>query len=167
MTDEAKQQAVFSPQSQDLRPRNHYLTSLSFQSDDYCVFTGEMPPGAIVPLHSHADRESFYILAGEMSLYDGASWRTLKRGELVDVLSNTKHAWRNASEASASMLIVTTVRMGVFLQQVSSPVEANPNAGSADAQRAHFRKLVEEYGYWLASPEENEAIGLSIHWHNR
>lgn len=155
---------IYSPQSQDLRPANKYLTSLSFHLDEYCVLTAEMPAGAIVPLHSHADRESFYILSGEMNFYDGASWRIVKQGELVDVLSNVKHAWRNASKSSASLLAVTTVRVGGFLQQVSSPVETKLNSQVASTQKEHFFNLVQEYGYWLGTPEDNKAIGLSTNW---
>ncbi|WP_213804660.1 cupin domain-containing protein [Granulicella sp. dw_53] len=123
-----------------------------------------MRAGAVVPIHSHSDRESFYVLSGEMNFYDGTSWHVLKQGDFVDVLSNTKHAWRNASQSSAFLLVVTTVRMGVFLQKASSPAETKPNAQTASTQKEHFLKLVEEYGYWLGSPEDNQAIGLSTNW---
>jgi hypothetical protein len=104
---------VYSPEAHDLRPTNKCLTSLSFHSDEYCVLIADIPFGAIVPLHSHSDRESFYILSGEMNLYHDASWRTLKQGEFVDV---------------------------------------------------RFSRLVQNYGYWLGTPEDNEAIGLSVNW---
>jgi quercetin dioxygenase-like cupin family protein len=161
MTDQAGEHLVYSSQSKDLRPRNQYLTSLFLPLGEYCVFTGEIPAGAIIPLHSHSDRESFYVLSGEINLYDGALWRVLKQGEFVDVLSNTRHAWRNASRSSASLLVVTTVRMGVFLQQVSSAGQTKLHTEGDSTQRDHLFKLVEEYGYWLASPAENEAIGLA------
>jgi mannose-6-phosphate isomerase-like protein (cupin superfamily) len=75
MTDSRSEKSsslVYSPQSRDLRPANKYLTSLSLHLDEYCVLTAEMPADAIIPLHSHADRETFYILSGEMNFYDGA-----------------------------------------------------------------------------------------------
>lgn len=122
-TDGVGERVVYSSQPQDLRAENNYLTSLSFQLDDYCVLAAQMPAGVVVPLHSHSDRESFYLLSGEMTFYDGDSWRILRQGNFVDVPSNTKHAWRNASESSASLLVATTVRMGIFLQRVSSSVE--------------------------------------------
>ena len=165
MTDHVGKRVVHSSQSQDLRPSNNYLTSLSFPLNDYCVLTAEMPAGAIVPLHSHSDRESFYIVSGEMNFYDESIWRILKEGELVDVRSNIRHAWRNASKSSAALLVVTTVRMGEFLQQVSSSVETRLDSQVASGQKEHFFKLVQEYGYWLGSPEDNEAIGLSTNWH--
>jgi hypothetical protein len=39
-------------------------------------------------------------------------------------------------------------------------ISADPLAG---AQR--FLRLVQEHGYWLASPEQNAAIGLDIGWY--
>jgi quercetin dioxygenase-like cupin family protein len=159
--DQISKDAVYSPQSRHLRPNNRYLTSLSLPANDFCLVNGELPAGAVVPLHSHSDRETFYILSGEMKFYDGRSWRVLRQGEFVDALSNTRHAWQNASESSASLLIVTTVRMGVFLQQASS----GRGTQAAGLEKDQFFKLVQEYGYWLASPEENEAIGLATNWH--
>ena len=88
MTDHVGTRVVYSSQSQDQRPSNKCLTSLSFPLDDYYVLTAEMPPVLSFPLHSHSDRESFYILSGEMNFYDGTTWRILKQGELVDVRSN-------------------------------------------------------------------------------
>jgi quercetin dioxygenase-like cupin family protein len=165
MTDGVSKRVVYGSQSQDLRAKNSYRTSLSFQLDDYCVLTAEMPAGVVVPLHSHSDRESFYILSGEMNFYNGDSWRILREGDFVDVLSNTKHAWRNASESSTSFLVVTTVRMGIFLQRVSSSVETTPGPRAASRRKEQFFKLIQEYGYWLGSPEDNRAIGLSTDWH--
>jgi quercetin dioxygenase-like cupin family protein len=161
MNEHTDNRRVYSAQS-DQHASNNYLTSLMFPSEDYCLLRAEMPAGIIVPLHSHADRESFYALSGEMDLYYDDSWRVLKPGECVDVLNNTKHAWRNASGASASLLVVTTVRMGVFLQQISSFVETE-----GSTQKEHFFELVKKYGYWLGSPEDNEAIGLSTNWQGR
>jgi mannose-6-phosphate isomerase-like protein (cupin superfamily) len=165
-TDGASEHVVYSSQSQDLRAKNNYLTSLSFQLDDYCVLAAEMPAGVVVPLHSHADRESFYLLSGEMTFYDGDSWRILRQGDFVDVFGNTKHAWRNASESSASLLVVTTVRMGIFLQRVSSSVETKVDTRADSRRQEHFFKLVQEHGCWMGSPADNKAIGLSSDWHS-
>src|SRR5262249_6251441 len=76
---------VFGPQA--LRPKNGIVTDASRDDDDYCVSIATMPPGVVVPLHSHADRETFYILSGEMQGYDGdaAAWRTLRAGDIFDV----------------------------------------------------------------------------------
>ena len=92
-----------------------------------------------------------------MSLYHGGAWRVLKQGEFVDVLSNKRHAWRNASGSTASLLLVTTVRMGVFLQQVSTAASTK----AAPTQRDQFFELIQEYGYWLGS-EGSEPRGSRL-----
>jgi len=33
---------------------------------DYCVIRGTIPPGVSVPLHSHPDNESFFLLSGSV-----------------------------------------------------------------------------------------------------
>jgi quercetin dioxygenase-like cupin family protein len=151
---------VFGPQ--EIRPMNRMLTDASRNDDDYCVSIGTMPPGVVVPLHSHADRETFYILSGEMQGFDGnaGAWRTFRAGEVFDVTDGLRHAWRNASSAEASMLFVTTNRMARFLREASKlKLDGTPE----DEARA-FGSLVARYGYWCAAPEENAAIGLMIGW---
>lgn len=151
---------VFGPQ--EVRPKNRTLTDTLRDDDDYCVSIATMPPGVVVPLHSHADRETFFVLSGEVQGYDGnaGAWRTLRAGEVFDVTNGLRHAWRNTSDAEASVLFVTTNRMARFLREASEfKVDSTPE----DQARA-FSALVARYGYWCAGPEENAAIGLSIHW---
>jgi quercetin dioxygenase-like cupin family protein len=159
--DQAKSDAheIFSPQ-QNARPGNRYLTELTDGDGDYCVMQCTLPPGVIVPLHSHADRETFYVIDGHPDAFLGDRWQTLGPGDVFDAQDGIRHAWRNSSGATVSMLCVTTMRMGRFLRDAAvGRASADP---AKDAQR--FLKLVQEHGYWLASPEENAAIGLTIHW---
>jgi hypothetical protein len=51
-------------------------------------------------------------------------------------------------------------RMGVFLQKVSSAASTQ----APGTEKDQFFKLVQEYGYWLGSPEDNEAIGMANNW---
>jgi quercetin dioxygenase-like cupin family protein len=150
---------IFSP-NQDLRPGNRYLTELTDGDDDYCVMLCTLPPGVVVPLHSHSDHETFYVLSGSPDAYIGDHWETLGAGDVFDAQDGIRHAWRNSSKAFVSMLCVTTMRMGRFLRDVA--VDSGSEDQQAQAQR--FLKLVQEHGYWLASPEENAAIGLGIDW---
>jgi quercetin dioxygenase-like cupin family protein len=150
--------AIFSPQ-QDLRPGNRYLTELTDGDGDYCVMLCTLPPGAVVPMHSHADRETFYVVSGNPDFFHVDRWQALGPGELIDAQDGIRHAWRNSSGAIVSMLCVTTMRMGRFLRDIAVDGGSDPAAG---AQR--FLRLVQEHGYWLATPEQNAAIGLEIHW---
>jgi quercetin dioxygenase-like cupin family protein len=150
---------VFSPQK-DLRPTNEFLTEVTDDAADYCVMRCTLPAGAVVPMHSHADRETFYVLSGKLDALNGDRWQQLEAGDVFDVRDGMKHAWRNSSPAAATMICVTTTKLGRFLQEISIP-EAG-SSGEEQAQR--FFKLVQANGYWLASPDENEAIGLDVSW---
>jgi quercetin dioxygenase-like cupin family protein len=150
---------VFSPQ-EDVRPGNQYLTEVTEGDGDYCVMLCTLPPGVVVPMHSHADRETFYVLSGTPDLFLGDRWETLSPGDLIDAQNGIRHAWRNSSRADVSMLCTTTMRLARFLRDVSV------DDGTADplASGQRFLRLVEQHGYWLASPQENAAIGLDINW---
>lgn len=120
-----------------------------------------MPPGVVVPMHSHSDRETFYVLSGKLDALRVDRWEQLGPGDVFDVCDGIKHAWRNASKEDATILCVTTTRLTQFLREAVIP----PHGASAPEQRAqHFLKLVEAHGYWLASPEENAAVGLDVNW---
>jgi quercetin dioxygenase-like cupin family protein len=150
---------VFSPQNH-LRPMNEYLTDVSDNDGDYCLIRCTLPAGAVVPMHSHADRETFYVLSGKVDALREDRWEELGAGDVFDVAGGTKHAWRNSSQVAASIICVTTTKMARFLQDIStSAVDTSPEE---HAQR--FLELVHANGYWLASPEENAAVGLDVNW---
>ncbi len=150
---------VFSRQQQ-ARQGNRSLTELTDGDGDYCVLHCTLPPGVIVPLHSHADRETFYIVQGRAEAFLGDHWQTLGPGQVFDAKDGIKHAWRNSSDAAVVMLCVTTMRMGRFLRDAA--VASGSADPAKDAQR--FLDLIQAHGYWLATPDENAAIGLVIHW---
>src|SRR6516225_7789693 len=65
------------------------------------VMKGILPPHVSVPLHSHGDAESFYLISGEAQVLAptacGLQWKTLRAGDFVHIPSDVKHAWRNLS----------------------------------------------------------------------
>jgi quercetin dioxygenase-like cupin family protein len=133
----------------------------------YCVMTGTIPPGVSVPLHSHPDIESFFLVSGAvqvMSQRNGKSkWFDVRPGEFVHVPSNAKHAWRNTSSEPAVQLITTTPKLGRFFQQIGRPVRAGaPLAPPTFDDLQHFMRVAAKYNYWLGSPAENAAIGLVL-----
>jgi quercetin dioxygenase-like cupin family protein len=75
---------VFSPQKQ-VRPMNERLTEFSDNEADFCVMRCTLPAGAVVPMHSHADRETFYLLSGELDALMGDRWEVLRPGDVFDV----------------------------------------------------------------------------------
>jgi len=49
-----------------LGPLVQFLTAVSDSNKDYCLMRGTVPAGVVVPLHSHAERETFYVLEEEV-----------------------------------------------------------------------------------------------------
>ena len=49
-----------------LGPTVEFLVLPSESEDRYCVLKGIIPPGVSVPLHSHPDDESFFLLSGNV-----------------------------------------------------------------------------------------------------
>ncbi len=46
-------------------PHIQHPTDLSDAGGGYCLIRANFPAGVVVPIHRHADRETFYILTGE------------------------------------------------------------------------------------------------------
>lgn len=133
----------------------------------YCVMIGTVPPGVSVPLHSHPDAESFYILSGSVRTIDQRGdtleWRTVNAGEFAHIPGNAKHAWQNASNEPSVQLITTTPKLGRFFREIGRPVSAgSPAKPPTPEDLQHLLRTAGKYGYWMASPEENAALGIVI-----
>ena len=136
------------------------------EEDSYCVMKGNIPPGVSVPLHSHADPESFYVVSGEGQFLvednGNRDWRTVRQGDFVQIHGNAKHAWRNLSDRPMEALITTTPRLGKALREmgVTGNGHERPLPTREDIER--LAQITERYGYWMASPDENAAVGISL-----
>jgi quercetin dioxygenase-like cupin family protein len=98
-------------------PQIEPLTSRKEQS--YFLLKGTIPPGINVPLHSHGDPESFYVLSGEVQVLAQTEvrleWKTVRRGDFVHIPHGTKHAWRNRSMDAFEVVMTLTPKLGRFL----------------------------------------------------
>jgi quercetin dioxygenase-like cupin family protein len=133
----------------------------------YCVMTGTMPPGVSVPLHSHPDIESFFLVSGAIQVIsqrDGKfEWLDIRPGEFVHVPSNAKHAWRNTSCEPAVQLITTTPKLGRFFEEIGRPITGRaPLPPPTLDELQHFMQIAAKYNYWVGSPKENAAIGIDV-----
>jgi quercetin dioxygenase-like cupin family protein len=143
------------------------LASPEEVGDPICLIRGTVPPGVAVPLHSHPDMELFYVLEGSMEIFQSkegmSGWTTVGVGAVVALPGNVKHALRNTSSLPATMILVTTSKMYEFFGEVSKPFDPNqrPAPPTPEAMEIFFG-TVAKYGYWMASPEENAAIGISL-----
>src|SRR5262249_39546143 len=86
-------------------PTVEFLTLPEEPGAAYCVTLGTIPPGVSVPLHSHPDPESFYVLSGALRALcqeeDSLDWRNVQTGDFVHVPGNRKHSWQNVSSTPA------------------------------------------------------------------
>jgi quercetin dioxygenase-like cupin family protein len=135
------------------------------RSEEFCVLRGVVPPGAVVPLHRHADAEDFVILSGIQQVLiqerDGLVWRDARAGDYVHVPGGVLHAHRNVSTEPAVDLIVTTARLGRFFAEIGRPMTDTPPLPTA-GELAHFVEMATKYGYVLSTPEVNAAVGIEM-----
>jgi mannose-6-phosphate isomerase-like protein (cupin superfamily) len=95
------------------RARVSYLATGATTDGLFGLYRWDMPalaPSASTPSgHYHRTiAESFYILDGTVSLYNGESWVDATPGDYLYVPAGGIHGFRNNSGAAASMLILFT-----------------------------------------------------------
>jgi len=153
-----------------LGPVVEFVTSPDAGEHAPLVMRGTIPPGGVVPLHGHAEPETFLVVAGRveglaMAAADDFAWIPIGPGDVFHVPGHAKHAWRNRSPEPAVTVVVTTARIGRFFREVGTPAAAGDStrvAAPTDGAIQHFLSTAERYGYWNATPEENAAVGLQL-----
>ncbi|TDT41114.1 quercetin dioxygenase-like cupin family protein [Streptomyces sp. BK208] len=86
----------------------HYLASHASTGGEfglYKVDMGPKAPGAKTHFH-RAISESFYVLSGEVKLYNGERWVTGRQGDFLYVPVGGLHAFKNDSDDPLSMLML-------------------------------------------------------------
>lgn len=91
-----------------------------------CIMQGTIPPGGVVPLHSHADFETFLAISGEAEglshTADTFRWVRIGPGDVFHVPGGSPHAFRNRSPEPFVAIIVSITAMGRFFRDVGTPV---------------------------------------------
>jgi mannose-6-phosphate isomerase-like protein (cupin superfamily) len=86
----------------------HYVIKGTDTNSEFGLYRVEMRPqvpGASPHFHRTIS-ESFYVLSGSVSLYNGERWVNAGAGDFLYVPAGGIHAFRNDSEQPASMLIL-------------------------------------------------------------
>jgi quercetin dioxygenase-like cupin family protein len=142
-----------------------FLTSPEEAQNDFCVLRGVIPPGVSVPLHSHPDTETFFVISGEMlALRQGAEGYdaiVAKTGDYIHVPAGARHGWRNVSSEPVVAIITTTARLGRFVQEIGRPLTGAPQPVTPE-DLARFATVAAAYGHWNGTPEENAAVGIRL-----
>lgn len=148
-------------------PDGNRIEALSPSTEDaYCVLKGTIPPAGGVPLHSHTDAESFYVLSGEAEVLvqttGGLEWQKLRPGDFIHIPVGAKHAWRNRSSKPMSALVSCTAKLGRALQEMGQLVSEGGMHIPSQARIQRLVETMERYGYWVGSREENSAVGIDL-----
>jgi quercetin dioxygenase-like cupin family protein len=87
--------------------RVRYLATGASTGELFGLYRWEFSPAVSGPgPHFHKTiTESFYILSGEVSVYDGRGWHAARPGDFLHVPAGGLHGFRNDSGAEASMLL--------------------------------------------------------------
>jgi quercetin dioxygenase-like cupin family protein len=144
-----------------------FLTTPEQINDQICVMRGTVPSGVVIPLHSHADPEIFYVLNGSVEVFQAegpsAGWQTVNAGEVASVPGNVRHALRNTSHSPITSITVSKQELYSFFRELARPFDPNrPPAPPTPDEMQQLFSVAEKYEYWLASPDENAAIGISL-----
>jgi quercetin dioxygenase-like cupin family protein len=154
-----------------LGPTVEFLTAPSEKDAEFCVMRGTIPPGVSVPLHSHADFETFFLLSGTVQVIsekleqpeDPLEWITVETGQFIQVPGGAKHAFRNATTKPVVQLIVTTPKLGKFFQEIGRRVRPGmPATPPTEKELQRFVEVSARFGYWLGGKTENASIGISL-----
>jgi quercetin dioxygenase-like cupin family protein len=137
------------------------------RSGEPCVMRGVIPPGMVIPIHSHPDPETFIQLSGEVEALatsnDDFAWVKLAAGSAFHVPGNIRHAFRNSSTEPSVGIIATTARLGEFFAEIGRPAE--PGTGIEPPNEAtlrHFLDAARRYGHWTGTPEDNALVGITL-----
>jgi len=132
---------------------------------DFCVMRGVLPPGVVVPLHSHDDDEDFLILTGTQQVLvedaHGLQWRDAHAGDYVHIPGGIVHAHRNVSDEPAVDLVITSTRLGRFFRELARP-DVGLRGPLTPEDLGQLIALSTKYGYILGTPEQNAAVGIDL-----
>jgi quercetin dioxygenase-like cupin family protein len=127
---------------------------------------GTIPPGVIVPLHSHPEPEIFYVLNGGLEVYVASGpqpgWSTSTVGEVMAIPGDVKHALRNTSSTPAITIMVAQDELYKFFCEIAKPSHGQLPAPPSPEEMQKLFQSAGRYHYWMGSPADNAAIGIPL-----
>ena len=146
--------------------RLQFLIAPEQSSGKISLYRGTLPPGIVVPLHSHPEPEVLYVLEGNLEVYQETAaqpgWAIARAENVVAIPAGIKHALRNTSSSPATTVLVTQDRLYAFFREIAKPVDGQPGTSPSPEELQQLFIVAAKYGYWMGSPEENAAIGINV-----
>ena len=132
-----------------------------------CILKGTIPSGVVIPMHSHDVSEIFFVLSGNIEVLVEAGekmqWVGVSVGDLIEIPSNAKHAFRNRSQNPVLNLLFTTSKHGRYFQEIGRRFVSGECVRPPTLDEIqHFLETARRYGYWFATPEENASVGITV-----
>jgi len=144
-----------------------FVSSPDQNGGNLSVMRGGIAPGGVIPLHSHADPEIFYVTEGTMEVFqdDGiaSQWQTASVGDVVTIAGGVKHALRNPDSTPVTAVVVSEGRLYRFFRELAQPLDpgAPPPVPTPEVMQKLF-EVASRYQYWIGSPADNAAIGIDL-----
>ena len=146
--------------------RLQFLVAPEQSSGKISLYRGTLRPGIVIPLHSHPEPEVFYVLEGNLEVYQESGarqgWSIASAGNVVAIPTDRKHALRNTSSRPATTVLVTPDRLYAFFREIAKPVDGQAGTPPSPEELEQLSTVAAKYGYWMGSPEENGAIGINL-----
>jgi quercetin dioxygenase-like cupin family protein len=146
-------------------PTVEFISGPDDPGADFCVMRGVLPPGVVVPLHSHDHDEDFLILAGTQQVLvedaHGLQWRDMHAGDYAHIPGGIVHAHRNVSDEPAVDLVITSTRLAQFFRELARP-DVGLRGPLTPEDLGQLITLSAKYGYSLGTPEQNAAAGIEL-----
>ena len=137
------------------------LARLGTDDEDLVLLRCAIHPGRFLPLHGTTGPQCLIVIDGMLDIYRAESgWTEARAEEAVNVAASVRHAVRNTGSIPSYVLIVTTARMVRFLAAIGAPATGPEPPPPRPEEHAAFSDRGSKYGLWIASRDENIAIGI-------
>ena len=136
----------------------HFLATGGHTDGEFALVDEQAKRGERVPLHRHEDdRESFYVLEGEVSYFLGDQPGVRAgAGAFVHVPAGAVHGFRVESE-TARYLILTTAHHGEFYRAITLPSRPGGLPPAESIEGSEIGKAARQFGIEFVGPLPDEA----------
>lgn len=148
-------------------PLHQFLVSPNEVSGAFGFMRAVLPPSIAIPLHSHPDPEVFCILDGALEFLRGddapSRWLIERTDDTVCIPGDVKHALRNPSLTSVTLLLITTPRIYNFFYELGKPFHpGQPTEPPVPEDMQQLQRLAAKYNYGSRPPKKTRRSGFLV-----
>jgi len=122
----------------------------------YAIWEATVPPGGGPPPHlHHREEEGFYVIEGRVTFYHEGNEIEATPGSYLNLPKESKHWFRNNSDANAKMLIlVAPGGMEEMFKETGTPVTdaTAPPPPFGDEEKQRIIQAAPKYGVEIFPP---------------